>query len=353
MKTRAAGARHRTRTHLSRESLRTAIQVATALTLCALMPSASQATDLGRPDAHAPIGVMGDHVHHAGEWMASYRYMRMRMDGNRNGTNSLSPSQVLASGFAVTPTDMDMQMHMFGLMAAPMDRLTLTAMIPYIELDMDHLTGAGTRFSTHAQGVGDLRLAGLVRLYDSDALGAHVGIGLSAPTGSIRHRDDTPAGNVRLPYPMQTGSGSWEFLPSLTVNAQLGDLSWGAQASGSVRLNENDLDYTLGDRADITSWLQLLWCPWLSTGLRVAWAKWGDIDGADASQNPAMVPTADPDLRAGERLDLGVSANLFVPRGALRGLRFGIEFQVPMMQSLDGPQLESDWNATVGTQYTF
>ena len=29
----------------------------------------------GRPDSHAPIGVMGDHMHKEGEYMISYRYM--------------------------------------------------------------------------------------------------------------------------------------------------------------------------------------------------------------------------------------------------------------------------------------
>jgi hypothetical protein len=31
----------------------------------------------GRPDGHAPLGVMGDHRHASGEWMLSYRFARM------------------------------------------------------------------------------------------------------------------------------------------------------------------------------------------------------------------------------------------------------------------------------------
>ena len=34
-----------------------------------------------RPDGHAPISVMGDHMHAMGEWMVSYRYMTMDMKG--------------------------------------------------------------------------------------------------------------------------------------------------------------------------------------------------------------------------------------------------------------------------------
>ena len=36
---------------------------------------------IARPDAHAPISVMGDHTHGEGEWMLSYRYMTMDMEG--------------------------------------------------------------------------------------------------------------------------------------------------------------------------------------------------------------------------------------------------------------------------------
>ena len=32
-----------------------------------------------RASSHAPIGVMGDHTHHKGEFMVSYRYMSMFM----------------------------------------------------------------------------------------------------------------------------------------------------------------------------------------------------------------------------------------------------------------------------------
>ena len=36
-----------------------------------------------RPDGHAPIGVMGDHIHREGEIMFSYRAMMMNMSGLR------------------------------------------------------------------------------------------------------------------------------------------------------------------------------------------------------------------------------------------------------------------------------
>ena len=55
--------------------------------LCLLHMNSAFA-DSAQPDDHAPIGVMADHQHQKGEWMISYRYMGMAMDGNRDGFRS-------------------------------------------------------------------------------------------------------------------------------------------------------------------------------------------------------------------------------------------------------------------------
>jgi hypothetical protein len=77
-----------------------------------------------RTDGHAPIGVMGDHTHEAGEWMLSFRDMHRRVDGNRDGTQRLDTAAVLQN-YPVTPRRMPMDMYMFGAMFAPSDHLTL------------------------------------------------------------------------------------------------------------------------------------------------------------------------------------------------------------------------------------
>ncbi len=197
--------------------------------------SLSGGFDTGRVDSHAPIGVMGDHVHLSGEWMLSYRYMFMEMDGLRDGTNELSPAQVLAQ-FPVTPVRMTMQMHMFGLMYAPTDRLTLMAMIPYLQNEMDHVTRMGGFFTTESSGIGDLKFSGIYKLAGFDGGQILLNFGFSAPTGSIDERDATPAapGGAILPYPMQLGSGTFDLMPGLTYNGQGGDWSWGGQARGTL-----------------------------------------------------------------------------------------------------------------------
>ena len=82
----------------------------------------------GFADRHAPIGVMGDHRHDAGEWMVSYRYMDMEMYGHKQGDDSIG-RQAVASlpGVRVVPREMRMEMHMFGLMYGVSDDFTAMA----------------------------------------------------------------------------------------------------------------------------------------------------------------------------------------------------------------------------------
>ena len=211
----------------------------------------------------------------------------------------------------------------------------------------------GAKFTTKTDGLGDIRLTGLVRLYDDETHHLHLNLGLSFPTGSIREKDDTPMGRVRLPYPMQLGSGTWDLYPGLTYTGRADAWSWGAQSVGTIRTGNNDEGYRLGNRYQVTAWGARDWTPWVSTSLRLAFGDWKNIRGDDDSLNPQVVPTADPDLRAGRRLDLLVGMNFIVPDGPLRGNRFAVEFGYPVWQHLRGPQLETDWLLTAGWQYAF
>lgn len=307
----------------------------------------------GRPDGHAPIGVMGDHTHGAGEVMFSYRFMRMDMAGNRDGTTDLTPAQVLQQ-FPVTPTEMTTDMHMFGAMYAPTDELTLSVMAPYIFKSMEHVTRMGTRFTTQSDGFGDIQLMGLYKILDQDRQRIHFNAGISFPTGSTNRRDDTPAGpNQVLPYPMQLGSGTFDLHPGITYLGQSDHWSWGGQALGTIRLGTNGNSYRLGNRFNLTGWGARRWNNWFSTSIRLKGATWGNIIGADPRLNPAIIPTANPNLRGGTRLDVGLGLNFLVNQGVLAGHRLAVEFALPVYQSLDGPQLETDWVLTLGWQKAF
>lgn len=313
-----------------------------------------------RPDAHGPIGVMGDHMHKAGEWMASYRYGRMRMSGNRDSRRSVSSGEVLGVyGFGATPVDMDMEMHMFGLMGAPTDWLTGMVMLPYLRRSMDHRTAMGGTFRTRSDGVGDLTVNTLWRLFEDEIHHVHLNLGMSFPTGTIRDTDDalTPTGpaTIVLPFPMQLGSGTFDWLPGVTYVGHSSRLSWGGQAMGTIRTGKNSSGWAASDTADVTAWLAMPLTEWMSASLRAKYQYWSNYRGNQtAPPPPTLIPTADPRRRGGQRVALLGGFNFNVPLGDLLGKqRFGIEFGGPLQQWLEGPQLETSWQLIVGWQKAF
>lgn len=331
-----------------------------------------------RADGHAPIGVMGDHRHHKGDVMLSFRYMRMWMEGNQIGDDDVSPETIATTvpnrffgtpgqppTLRVVPTKMSMDMFMFGGMYGLTDRVTLMAMVPYIVKEMDHITFAGAAgtnrrgvFTTKSEGIGDLSATAMIGLFDqkTPTTERHLNLllGMSAPTGSIEKEDIVlaPNGampNLRLPYAMQIGSGTWDFKPGITYTDRRGDFSWGSQYKATIRLGENDEGYAHGDIHETTSWMQYQWRQGMSTSLRVAGRTQGSIDGID-TRIVAPVQTADPNNFGGERVDILVGMNLVGQQGDLCGHRAAIEFGVPVYQNLNGPQMETDWTLTFGWQ---
>lgn len=330
-----------------------------------------------RADGHAPIGVMGDHMHNAGEWMIGYRYMTMSMSDPVLGDENVSPDWIVTNmpnrffgmpgqppTLRVVPLEMDMSMHMAGVMYAPTDWVTLIASTSYVEKEMTAVTYAGmmgtTRlgtFSMDTGGWGDSRITAAFRLYQNGNAHVQFNAGLSLPTGSIteRVRVLSPMGtwmNMRAAYGMQLGTGTYDVRPSLTYTDRANDLSWGAQYSGALRFDENDEGYTWGDEHQVTGWLAYQFAPWISASSRLTARTQESIDGIDPN---IMGPTqgADPDNYGGDHVDLSFGVNLIGQSGVLFDHRLAAEVSLPLHSDVNGLQLERDWALTIGYQKAF
>lgn len=333
----------------------------------------AHAQEAFRADDHAPIGVMADHYHEAGEVMLSYRYMTMSMQGNRDGTSNLSRDEIATTvpnrffgnpgqppTLRIVPTEMTMDMHMLGAMFAPSDRLTVMTMLGYVEKKMQHVTyqgGAGTTvlggFTTKTSGISDTTVAALIRLREAEIDRLHATVGISAPTGDI---DETgtilaPTGmtpTIRVPYPMQLGSGTYDVIGGLTYSRFLDRRSWGIQWRSAIRTGTNDEGYTLGDEHRLTGWYSGLLSPQFSWSARVEYLDRGNISGLDP-RIMGPVQTADPARQGASRLDAALGINFATESGH----RLALEYVIPIEQDLDGPQLEVDSQLTLGYQLTF
>ena len=325
-------------------------------------------------NSHAPIGVMADHMHKKGEWMLSYRWMHMDAGGLRHNATRVSELDGLtgaydgpggSDGYRILPEAMNGDMHMFGGMYAPTDRVTLMVMGSYVSKQMRLQTYAGMMgaapldtFQTEADGFGDSSISALVKLLNDGGHHAHTTVGISLPTGSIRKEDQVlmPDGSVhdrQLPYGMQLGSGTEDLLLGLTYyGLATSGWNWGAQYRSVIRLGKNSQDYALGDIHAVTGWVSYGWEPWISTSLRIEGKAQKRIAGRSAFIS-GSVPTADPDNYGGDQLIGYTGLNLAGQSGVLRGHRLAVELGIPLVRDLNGLQLQQRYSLNVGYQYSF
>ena len=318
-----------------------------------------------RPDGHAPISVMGDHMHQMGEWMVSYRYMTMDMENLLKGSDSITlDSQLgtaLVGDFKMVSTKMTMDMHMFGVMHAISDEWTIMGMINYLDNEMDmtmaHFMG-GMRhdhaMAAKSSGLGDLKLVGLYDLANWDhGRRIHLNLGLSLPTGSI----DEKSGTNTLGYGMQLGSGTWDFHPAITLLGQTESYSYGAQIGGILRIGENDQDYSLGNKFCASLWGARIITDSLSASAKLDYSSQDELDGSDSrldARNMMMPsPGFNPTFQGRDLSTFGFGLNYYFQEGGLSGHRLAAEWETPIDQKVNGIQLELDAVWTLGWQYAW
>jgi nitrous oxide reductase accessory protein NosL len=315
------------------------------------------------------------HAHPSGMWMLSYKFMRMAMDGLRDGTTDVATGNVGNNrglpydNYMMIPTGMTMDMHMMMIMYGINSRVTVMGMVNYLEMKMKMLMdmspftmlgmpriddkGAQPDDPMATRGLGDTELRGIYQVTEL----LNVSLGLSMPTGDTEQKFLTMGSTWRAPYDMQLGSGTFDLKPAVTLNHLLdnGSWNWGGQVAGTIRLGRNDNGYSLGDDLKATTWMQRVLGPAV-TWIRLGYSYTGKIDGQDPEisksldgdfMSPSM-PSADPDNYGGRRVDGFVGASLF-----LGGVSFGFESGLPLYQNLNGLQLKNDWYLNVGVQAMF
>ncbi len=312
-----------------------------------------------RPDAHAPIGIMGDHLHTKGGLMLSFRYMNMAMDGNKSGTNAIDDVSIYNS-FMVAPQEMTMHMYMIGVMYAPSDRLTLMAMQSYTKKDMNltarmMMNGMPMlrNFSTSSTGFGDLKIGALISLYNNHKTSLHLNGNINIPIGDIENRDNTPMmDNVKLPYTMQLGSGTFDLTLGATYKQNFANTSWGTQFLSTIRTGENSEAYRFGNLYQLNIWGAYKITTNLSISARLFGINESKLKGIDSDLNPMMVTTANIANYGSDKIKSFVGINLAFPKNSrLKNLRFGIEIGTPIYEDYNGIQMNENISINTGFKY--
>ncbi|WP_426992910.1 DUF3570 domain-containing protein [Methylomonas sp. CM2] len=386
----------------------------------------------GDPHAHhhhhhhgapVPAGVMFGHMMpKADDVMVGYMYMYNGQAGTMlHGSQAVSDAQIVAggcpgygsgvpafNGCLVKPASMHMGMHMLDIMYAPTDWLNLMVMPQLMDMDMtmsDDLRAANyTPNSTYTEkhyvtdtssfyagmhhtvfDLGDTSLIALVKLFDDTAHHLHAGIGVSAPTGNVAI-PHTTLSTVNVPdslgadhfyqanikvlqdYGMQSGSGTWDFKPTLTYTGEHDDVFWGAQFSAVKRLQDkNKSGYALGDTYQGSTWAGYKVTPWLSGTVRGVYTQQNKLKGDLYQLNPTallqgqttqlahnLTSTVDyPQNSGGHYWDIGLGLQVAVPGGKFAGHTFSLEWLQPIQDYVNGYQLERTGAFSARWNYMF
>lgn len=317
-------------------------------------------------DSHGPISIMGDHSHKKGEMMFSYRFGHMQMNKIMNGTKVLYSDNITSApngasngsgNYMNASVSMKMDIHMFGVMYAPHDLLTLMLMTSYLEKEMIQRRmpmAGGSLFNVNSSGMGDTRLSGILNVFEEDYLKTFFGLGISIPTGSINIRDNTSTSSgSKLGYSMQNGSGTFDpFIFINNVN-NLGRLKVGERFFFKKSVYKNTQNYKQGDLFKATLWTSYRWVNFISSSFGLNYEVRKKMSGSDNEMNPRMSPAMDSRNQGYQKLFLSFGLNFVNPNIFLKNHRIGIEGIFPTYQRYRGLQMSERYKVIVGWQYSF
>lgn len=304
-----------------------------------------------RPDAYAPIGIMGDHIHHQGSFMISARYMYMEMEGNLSGSSRIADMEI-HQVYMASPQRMRMIMYMLGIMYAPSDRLTVMLMQQFIKKETD-LSTRMESFTTESRGLGDTRLSALYSVFANEKTSFHINSGISIPQGNIITADDTPmAKDMKLPYPMQLGSGTVDLILGGTLKGTSKNIAWGAQQLSNFRTNRNSEGYHIGNEFNLNTWGSYKITSSVSVSARLEGTVLSGISGRDDDLNPMMAPAAHVKNSGYTRLRSYLGSNFaFNTNPTFKNFKIGIEYGLPCYQNVRGIQMDEGNTFNAGLRY--
>jgi hypothetical protein len=211
--------------------------------------------------------------------------------------------------------------------------------LPYFDRDHSTVVDGDTAVSTsHASGVGDLRVLGRYQFVSTHTQNFSVQIGVKLPTGRFDQNFATgPQAGGLLDRGLQLGTGTTDVLAGVSYFSRLGDRV-GAFASAL-------LDQPVAERADfrpsttlgLNAGVRLLTTGWLTPQLQVNTRIDGHESGGEGDYDNSGGTFVY--LSPGATAELGERVNAYV------------FLQVPVYQHVNGLQLEPKWLLSTGISF--
>lgn len=299
---------------------------------------------IARVDDHAPISIMGDHLHKKNESMFSVRYMHMQMKNIIDGSDEISEGDFFDdTSYMMVPKEMTMTMTMFGYMYGISDKLNFALMINYISNSMD-MTRKMNREerSMQSNSLGDTHLNLLYGHINSKESRLISKLKFLLPTGNFQHKKK---GNLQG-YPMQTGVGSQALGYGINYTKFFERSSFGVDLNYLAIFDENSQDYRVGNRTEANTWFSYTIHDHLSTHILFNVQVQDPYKDDRAS---ATSPTLDASSQHGIRGNAKLGFNYILPSGN----RIGADYAIPVYRDLAGYQLDITNSLTIGYQQAY
>lgn len=226
-------------------------------------------------------------------------------------------------------------------------RWTFRAVVPFVAKGMDFAGPGGEPLEFDASGIGDALIDTKWIFFSDNRPQASTRIGLQAgvkvPLGETDAR--LPDGEV-APRPLQVGTGSWDFPVELVFTDMEG--RWGFHTNAGWRFNTEDDGFEAGDVFTYDAAVGFRFVPWVYESLTdqtvVAYlelngevARRDEVGGMKNPDSGGHLLFLSPDLQ-------------WIPTP---WLLFEGSVQIPIVQELNGTQLEHDVRFQLGTRFRF
>ena len=299
-------------------------------------------------------------------------YDSMNMGTILQGTNEISPTQVIDNNLATrpmmsmytVPTSMTMIKISTSIAYRHDEDNAFILSVPYVindmEMQMGMKTMMGNTYSNMTMdtisGIGDTSFIYLRDIYkDADFRTRKrfsVGIGIKAPTGKDDSRNS--AGNL-VHMMMQAGTGSWDGL--LLANGTLsfgehddGGAQWFLSPSAMYQINtKNDLGYKVGNRLnyDLSARYRLSSSFNVKLDMNGIYSSKDSTDGTiDTSSPTNLVAYQNPMMSMIDNVDNTGLHSIFISPGIqwLISPEFSVsgEYRIPVYQRVNGTQIVTD-----------
>lgn len=224
-------------------------------------------------------------------------------------------------------------------------KLALFGVLPVRDNELTFTTGGGQRVRRSASGLGDVTVFGRYTLVQHDQLGRNFRLapfaGIKVPTGDDDKRDALGL----LPTTVQPGSGSWDPLFGVITTWQTLDYQIDGQLS--YQINNEANHFEAGNVARLDGSFQYRLWPGTLSG-RVPGFLYGVIEANLIHQQKNRV-SGSSDLNSG-------GTRLFLTPGLQYVTRRWIietAIQVPLVQNLNGTELENDYIGQLSARFNF